>query len=201
MTAAASLDNTYLPPTGAAGSGGSPGAIQAPFGGPGAPGGGRLGGSASGGFGGGAGGGAGSGFRGRSGAGGFGGGAGGGYSGSGAGGFRGGAGGLGGGAGGFGGGPGGFGGGAGGFGGGAGGGPSGPVVPILRYENENNGDGSYSYRSVTDIIYRRRTVYSSDSRILFLVSHTSLSTDIFSAAVSCVCSYPAKTRLSAQSVR
>ena len=112
LAAAAQLDNTYLPPSGAAFSGGSPGAIGAPLPGGGRPGG--FGGSASGGFGGGR------------------------PQGSGAGGFGGVQ------SGGFGGarpqGP-----GAGGFGGGR---PQQPgaEIPIISFENENNGDGTYSFR-------------------------------------------------------
>lgn len=62
------------------------------------------------------------------------------------GGFRGGAGGFGGGSGGFG--ASGAGAGAGGFGGGAGGFSAQQQIPILRLDNENNGDGNYKVREI-----------------------------------------------------
>nr|AWK28317.1 cuticular protein [Nilaparvata lugens] len=168
-SAAAKLDNTYLPPSGAGTSGGSPGAISPPFGGGGRPGGpggfpggpggagfpggpgfpgagGRPGGPGAGGFPGGPGGAGFPGAGGRPGGAGF-----PGASGPGGAGFPGAGGRPGGpGAGGFPGGP-----GAGGFPGGSGGGfpgagapsgPSGPIIPIISQTNQPNlGDGSYSW--------------------------------------------------------
>nr|CAD7439246.1 unnamed protein product [Timema bartmani] len=116
MVMAGRLENTYLPPNNAASSGGAPGAIAAPFSG----GAGNFGGSGAGKLGSGR-------FgvgSGASGANRFGGSVVGGYSGAGASGSY---------------------SGSGRFGAGAGGLSSGAAIPILKYDNQNNGDGSYSF--------------------------------------------------------